>query len=110
MVTVKTVDKNRGKWPLGVIKSLIVGHDEAVRGAKLRVEKSYMERAIQQLYPLELSCDRQMPGPQAGMNPEVAPFCPRWDAAVAARLHLQEITHEEDKLASRAFSISGVVQ
>ena len=55
VVIVKTEDKNRGKWPLGIIKSLIVGNDGVVRGEKLRAGKSYMERAIQQLYPLELS-------------------------------------------------------
>lgn len=36
-----------------------------------------------------------MTASQAGMNPEVAPFHPRRDAAVAARLRLQEITQEE---------------
>ena len=96
VVIVKTGDNNRGKWPLGIIESLIVGNDGVVRGAKLRAGKSYMERAIQQLYPLELSCDRQRPAPQAGMNPEAAPFRPRWDAAVAARLRLEEVTQEED--------------
>ena len=96
VVIVKTEDKNRGKWSLGIIESLIVGNDGVVRGAKLRAGKSYMERAIQQLYPLELSCHRQMPAPQSGMNPEAAPFRPRRDAAVAARLRLQEIIQQED--------------
>ena len=96
VVIVNTEDKSRGKWPLGIIENLIVGNDGVVRGAKLRAGKSYMERAIQQLYPLEQSCDRQMPAPQAGMNPEAAPFCPRWDAAVAACLRLQEITQEDE--------------
>ena len=96
VVIVKTEDKSRGKWPLGIIENLIVGNDGVVRGAKLRAGKSYMERAIQQLCPLELSCDRQMPAPQAGMNPEAAPFRPRRDAAVAARLRLQEITQEDE--------------
>ena len=58
VVIVKTEDKNRGKWPLGIIASLIVGNDGVVGGTKLRAGKSYMERAIQQLYPLELPCDR----------------------------------------------------
>lgn len=49
-----------------------------------------MERAIQQLYPLELSCDRQMPAPQAGMNQKALPFYRRRDAAVAACLRIQE--------------------
>ena len=64
---------NRGKWPLGIIESLIVGNDGVVRGAKLRVGKSNVEHAIQQLYPLELSCEKQMPASHAGMNPEAAP-------------------------------------
>ena len=72
VVIVKTEDKSRGKWPLGIIENLIVGNDGVVRGAKLRAGKSYMERAIQQLYPLELSCDRHLLAPQAGMNPEAA--------------------------------------
>ena len=92
---VKTEDKSRGKWPLGIIENLIVGNDGVVRGAKLRAGKSYMERAIQQLYPLELSCDRQLSAPQARMNPEATPFHPKRYAAVAARLRLQEITQEE---------------
>ena len=95
VVIIKTEDKSRGKWPLGIIDNLIVGNDGVVREAKLRAEKPYMERAIQQLYPLELSCDRQMPAPQVGMNSEAAPYRPRRDAAVAARLRLQEITREE---------------
>ena len=95
VVIIRTEDKNRGKWPLGIIESLIVGNDGAVRGAKLRVGKSNVERAIQQLYPLELSCDRRMPPSQAGMNPEAAPFRPRRDAAVAARLRVQDISQEE---------------
>ena len=85
VVIIRTEDKNRGNWPLGIIESLIVGNDG---GAKLRV-------AIQQLYPLELSCDRHIPASQAGMNPEAAPFRPRRDAAVAARLRVQDISQEE---------------
>ena len=92
---IKTEDKNRGRWPLGIIENLIVGNNEVVRGAKLRTGKSYVERAIQQLYSLELSCDRQMPASQAEMNPKAAPFRPKRDAAVAARLRLQEIAQEE---------------
>ena len=91
---IKTEDKNKGKWPLGIIENLIVGNDGVVRGAKLRAGKSYVERAIKQLYPLELSCDRQMTASQAGMNPEVAPFRPRRDAAVAAPAFARD-TQEE---------------
>ena len=95
VVIIKSEDKNRGKWPLAIVEDLIVGNDGVVRGARLRTGKSYVERAVQHLYPLELSCDRQLPAP-VRMNPEVAPFRPRRDAAVAARLRLEGIARDEE--------------
>ena len=43
---------------LGIVTKLIVGRDGETRAAQLRVGKSFLERAVQHLYPLELSCDR----------------------------------------------------
>ena len=40
---IMTQDKNRGKWPLRIIESLIMGNDRVVRGAKLRVGKSKVD-------------------------------------------------------------------
>ena len=95
-VIMKSEDKNRGKWPLGIVEELIVRSDGVVREARLRAGKSHVERAVQHLFPLELTCDRQLPaGAPVEMNPEAAPFRPRRDAAVAARLHVQEITSDE---------------
>ena len=95
VVIVKSEDKNRGKWPLGIVEELIVGKDGVVRGARLRAGKSHVERAVQHLYPLELSCDRQLPvAAPVVMDPEAEPFRPRRDAAIAARLRVQEIAHE----------------
>ena len=39
------------------MEQLIAGRDGVVRGAKLRVGRSHVERPVQLLYPLELSCD-----------------------------------------------------
>lgn len=50
-------DKNRGKWKVGIITELIKGYDGVVRGAKLSTGTSHLERAVQQLYLLELPCD-----------------------------------------------------
>ena len=72
-----------------------MGNDGVVRGARLHTGKFCVERAVQHLYPLELSCDRQLPAP-VRMNPEVAPFPPRRNAAVAARLRLQEIAQDDE--------------
>ena len=60
---IKSVGRNRNCWPLGIIEELIVGRDQdqVVRGAKLHVGKSVLERAVQHLYPLELACDKTPP-------------------------------------------------
>ena len=58
VVIIKGEEKNRGLWKLGIVEELITGRDRVVRGAKLRVGRSYLERPVQHLYPMELSCDR----------------------------------------------------
>ena len=68
IVIMKSEDKDRGKWPLGIVEE-IVGSDGVVRGARLRAGKSHVERAVQHLFPLELTCDRQLPaGAPVEMN------------------------------------------
>ena len=42
-----------------LLGQLIKGRDGVVRAIRLRAGKSYLERAIQHLYPMELSCDQQ---------------------------------------------------
>ena len=81
---------------MGIVEELITGNDGVVRGARLCTGKSHIERAIQHLYPLELSGDRQQLPAPVQMNPAAAPFRPRRDAAVAARLRVQDITQEEE--------------
>ena len=47
---------------------------------------------MQQLYPLELSCDRT----DARLDPEAEPYQPRRDAAVAARLRIADAAQEAE--------------
>ena len=96
VVILQTDERNRGKWPLGIVENLIVDTDGVVRRAVLPSPvPSRVERAVQQLHPLELLCDRQQPRP-AAMNPQVPPFRPRRDESVAARLRVQNIAQDED--------------
>lgn len=44
---------------LARVDRLIPVKDGVVRAVQLRAEKSYLERAVQHLYPLELQCDRR---------------------------------------------------
>ncbi|XP_028413673.1 uncharacterized protein LOC114536529 [Dendronephthya gigantea] len=65
VVMIKDEDKRRNVWKLGDL-----------------------ERAVQHIYPLELSCDRKKWSP----NPEAPIFTPRptQDAAIAARIRLKQ--------------------
>lgn len=67
VVILKTDEKSRGRWPLGIIEELIVGKDGVVRAAKVRTGKNQLERAVQHLFPLELSCDRRS---EVQLNPK----------------------------------------
>ena len=53
VVIIRSEDKNRGKWPLGVVEELFEGRDGKVRAIKLRAGKTFLERPIQHIYPLE---------------------------------------------------------
>ena len=66
-----------------------------VRGAKLRTPKSVIERPLQHLYPLELTCDMTMA--PAALNRTVPAFRPRRNAAVAARARIQELAQTDDQ-------------
>ena len=61
VVIIKSEQKNRGKWKIGV------------------------ERPIQHLYQLELTCDREKEEPTTALNVEAPEFAPRRTAAIEAR-------------------------
>ncbi|XP_028409519.1 uncharacterized protein LOC114532142 [Dendronephthya gigantea] len=95
VVMIKDEDKRRNVWKLGVVCGVIEGKDNVVRGVRVRTPNGDLERAVQHIYPLELSCDRKKWSP----NPEAPIFTPRptRDAAVAAKMRLkQDAEVEED--------------
>ena len=94
VVIIQSDERNRGKWALGVIEELFPGRDGIIRAAKLRAGKSYLERAVNHLYPLELSCDRSQP---KQLNPVAPEFRPVRNAAAAAKLRIQDIAQEQDE-------------
>ena len=96
VLLIKSADKNRGKWKIGVVTDLIKGRDGIVRAAKLRVGTSCIERAVQHLFPLELSCDRRRDGTDdpTQLRAEAPVFRPSRDAAVAANLRIRDLAAE----------------
>ena len=92
VVIVRAEEKNRGKWPLGVVEELFTGRDGVVHAAKLRTGKGHLERAVQQLYALELKCDKVQDSPESvTLNADATPFRPKRAAAVAANQRIREV-------------------
>ena len=99
VVIIQSEQKNRGAWVLGIIIELIQGRDGVIRGAKVRTGKSIMERAVQFLYPVELSCDSVVEQTKlVELNPEAPEFRakPKRDAAAAAELRIKELVQEDN--------------
>ena len=69
-----------------------------MRGAKLRSGTGYNERAIQHLYPLDLSCDRTTVESGLPNAEEVPNKRPKHSAAVAAKERIAENAHAEQEL------------
>ena len=94
VVIIKDDDRNRNKWKLAIVADLIAGRDGIVRVAKLRARKTTLERAVQQLYPLELTCDKMTQESSAPLNPDAPLF--RRDAAVPANFRIKDLNTDTD--------------
>ena len=82
------------------MEKLIKGRDDVVQGARLKTSKSHVERAVQLLYPLELSCDIVETVQEEGLetlNPKAPEFRPRRKAAEIARETVRETFSYENK-------------
>lgn len=100
VVLIKGEEKNRGRWAVGVVESLIRGKDNVVRGARLRSKKSRIERAVQMLYPLELTCedeDKRTEIENSQLNAEAREFRPQRKAATIAKETIQETIRDEER-------------
>ncbi len=92
VVVIRGDDRNRNKWKLGVVDEMIKGKDDVVRAVRLRAGKSFLERPIQHLYPLELSCDLKA---KNQLDVQAKEFKPKRMAAEAARENIRIIAAEE---------------
>ncbi|XP_068687756.1 uncharacterized protein [Montipora foliosa] len=93
IVLIKAEDKNRNKWPMGVVQQIYPGRDGVVRAVQVHTATGKLERPIQHLYPMELSCDRSEP-PE--LNPLAEDFRPRRQAAAVAAENIRAIAlHEQ---------------
>ena len=93
VLILKSEERNRNCWPLGIIEKLIAERDGVVCAAKVRTQKTVLERAIQHLYPLELLCDRS--NDATPLNPTAPLFRSRQDASAAAELRILDIGNDD---------------
>ena len=100
VVLIPGAEQNRGKWNIGIVVKLIKGRDGVVHAIRLRAGRPYLERAIQHLYLMELSCDQlreehEEGGRTSHLNPSVREFRPTRRAAIAAADKIHRIAQVE---------------
>ena len=76
-------DKRKTQMEVGVVERLIQGRDGVIRGTRLRAGKTHLERLLQLLYPLELTCDRSERRRGETLRADAREFQPRRTAADA---------------------------
>ena len=90
VVMIQAESKNRGTWPQGIVEETYPGKDNVVRGVRVKTPNGALERAVQPLYPLELSWNAASEAPT--LNPDAVEFepRPRRDAGAAAKIRIKQ--------------------
>ena len=97
VVIIYAAERNRRKWPLGIVQEFYKGRDGVIRAAKIKTVNGHLERPVHQLYPLRLSCDFSPSTIGDKLSPEAPVFRPRWEAAAVARLRIkQQVINDEN--------------
>ena len=96
IVLIKGEERNRGKWKLGVVDTPIPGRDGVVRAVRLKAGKSFLERPIQHLYPLELTCDMSAKR-GTPLNAKAQVFRRTRQAAAVAQERIRAMMNAEDE-------------
>ena len=78
---IKVEERNRSKWKNGVVEHPIQGRDGVIRGALQRAGKTHIEKPLQLLYPLELTCNRPERRSGETLSNDAREFQPRRAAA-----------------------------
>ena len=86
-------ERNRNEWKIRIVEDLISGRDGIVQAAKLRARKGTLGRAVQHLYPLELSYDRENVQAPPQLDPEAPTFRPSRDCSASRWLSHSRCEH-----------------
>ena len=94
VVVIKREEQNCAQWNIRILTDVYPGKDGKVRAVKLRPGKSYLERAVQHLYPLEISCDITPSTEEPTMNVNAEEFWPRRNASEIARIRIIDLAND----------------
>ena len=93
VVIIQGDENNRAHWNLGIINKMLPGNDGIVRAVRLRAGRSFLKRAPEHLFPLELSCEGDVPKDNKATNtldPTAIEFRPRRTANAIAQLRISD--------------------
>lgn len=104
VILIKSSEKNRRRWKIGIMTNLYYGKDNVVLAVRLCAGKNYLERPRQHLYPLELTCEVTATSISSNektleteLNVNTSKFKPRCNAAAIVRIKMQdEFENEKD--------------
>ena len=99
IVLIKGDGKHRRKPNVGMVYKLYRGKDGVIRAVGLRTSKSYIERQIQNLHPLELHCDVEKQQSSVNTNTSILDantkeHRPRRTVAVIAEIRMKDINDD----------------
>ena len=100
IVLIKDDGKHGRQWNGGMVDKLYRGKDGVIRAVGLRTSKSYIERQIQYLHPLELHCDVEKQPSSVNTNTPILDanakeYLPRRTVAVIAEIRMKDISNEK---------------
>ncbi len=91
---VREEKQSRNTWRTAIEARLITGKDGVVRGAVVKTSKGTLEKAVQHLFPFELSCDLNT---HQQLYRDATEFHarPKRAAAEVARVAIRELANAE---------------
>ena len=88
---IKDEERNRAQWNTGIITDVYPGKDGNVTAVKLRAGKSYLERVVQHLCPMKISCDIAPSTEEPKMSVNAEEFRSRRNVSEIARIRITEL-------------------
>ena len=98
IVLIKGDENQRWEWNFGMVDKLYRGKDGVIPAVGLRTSKSYIERSIQYLYPLELHCDAEKQPLSVNTNTstlDAKEYQAQRTAAVIVKIRMKDINDDK---------------